>query len=445
MIWKKKSYMTTQELHCDLAVIGKYILPMDDKLSIIKDGAVLVKDGEIIAVGRQKNLKYETKEIIDAGNSIVMPGLINTHTHSAMTYFRGLADDKDLKDWLENYIWPAEGKNVNKDFVRKASELACLEMIKSGTTCFNDMYFFARETLEVADKCGIRAIAGELIIDFPTPSCKNANEAINKNKELIKDFKNEELLRVSMNPHSIYICNENNLREVSRVVKENNLITHIHISETKKEVDDCMNLHGISPVAYLDSIGFLNENLVAAHSVWLSDKDLEIFSERGVKVSHNPISNMKLASGVMPASKMIDKGIVVSLGTDGVASNNTLDLFEEIKIYALLHKVQDLEPTKASAREVITMATINGAKALGWDKEIGSLEVGKQADLITIDLNKPHLQPIYDPYSHLAYAVNGSDVENVIINGRIVMRERVVKTLDEEKVLFDAKQFEIKK
>ncbi len=437
--------MTTQELHCDLAILGKYILPMDKKLSIINDGVVLVREGKVMVVDKQKSLKYKAKEIIDAKNSIVMPGLINTHTHAAMSYFRGLADDLSLGEWLENNIWPAERKNVNENFVQKATELACMEMIKSGTTCFNDMYFFTRKTLEVSEMCGIRAVASEPIVNFPSPSCGDTQKAFEKNKELVKDFKNEELIKISITPHSIYACSKDYLKRSAEFAKENGLILHIHISETKKEVDDCIKEHGMSPVAYLDKIGFLGKNVVSAHSIWLSDDDLDIFAKHNVKISHVPVSNMKLASGIMPITKMAEKDLLISLGTDGVASNNTLDLFEEIKICALLHKVSELEPTKISAREVITMATINGAKTLAWEDKIGSLETGKQADIITISLDKPHLQPIYDPCSHLAYAVNGADVENVVINGRIVMRDREIKTIDEERVLFDAKNFKLEK
>jgi len=432
-------------VNCNLIVKGKYILPMNSELDIIKDGLVVVSENKIVAVGRQSDLedKYKADEVIDAGNSIIMPGLINTHTHAAMVYFRGLADDLPLGEWLENYIWPAEAKYVKKDFVKKASQLACLEMIKSGTTCFNDMYFFEEEIASVSEEAGIRAIIGETITNFSNPSCKTSAETLNKTIELVNNYKNNELIKVVFAPHSVYVCSKESLIKSNKLAKEKNIFLHIHVSETKQEVEDCKKEHGKSPVEYLDEIGFLDKNVIAAHSVWLDKNDLEIYKKRNVKVSHNPISNMKLASGIMSAAEMIDNNIIVGLGTDGAASNNTLDLFSDIRTCALLHKVNKLEPTATNACQVINMATINGARALGLEKEIGSLEKGKQADIITVNLNKPHLIPVYNPYSHLAYCVNGEDINDVIINGKVVMCNRQVKTIDEEKVIAEAGQFKI--
>ncbi len=427
-------------MRCDLIIKGKYVLPMDPDLSIIKDGMVAVEKNNIIAVGEEKELKnkYEAREIIDAGNGIIMPGLINTHTHAAMAYFRGLADDLPLDEWLNNRIWPAEAKFVKPDFVRKSSELACLEMIKSGVSCFNDMYFFQEITAKVAEKAGMRMTAGEGILDFPTPSCKTPDEAMAKTIELAEKFKNSELISIAFAPHSVYACGRDVLIKIKELAEEYNLPVHIHLSETKKEVEDCENKHGRPSVEYLDEIGFLSDRVIAVHGVWLSEKDLEIYKNRGVKASHCPISNMKLASGIAPVPEMLEKGITVGLGADGVASNNTLDLFSDMRACALLHKVSKLNPTVLSAREVVRMAAINGAKVLNLDKKIGSLKAGKRADIITINLDKPHLAPIYDPYSHLVYCASAQDAEDVIINGKIVMRNRVIKTIDEEKVLREA-------
>lgn len=417
---------------------------MNDSLDIIKDGMIVVSKNKIVDVGRQFDLedKYEATEIINTGNSIVMPGLINTHTHAAMVYFRGLADDLPLQEWLEKYIWPAEAKFVSPDFIKKASELACLEMIKSGTTCFNDMYFFEEETAKIAFKSGMRAVIGECILNFPTPSCKTSDETIKKTEELISNFINNELVSVAFAPHSIYTCSKDVLEKVRQTAKDKELI-HIHISETKKEVDDCKKERSKSPVAYLDEIGLLGENVMAAHSIWLDKKDLEIYKKRGVKVSHCPMSNKKLASGIALVPEMLKIGITVSLGTDSVASNNTLDMFSDMRTCALLHKVNKLDPTVVTARQVIKMATIDGARVLELGDKIGSLEVGKRADIITINLNKPHLVPMYDPYSHLAYCVGGEDVNDVIINGKVIMRNREVKTIDEKKILAEANQFSI--
>jgi len=426
-------------MQCDLIVKGKYILPMDNELSIIKDGFVAISENKILALGEANEIKkYQAKEIIDAGNSIVMPGLINTHTHAAMTYFRGLADDLPLDIWLNKHIWPAEAEYVNAEFVKQASELACLEMIKAGVTSYNDMYFFGEAMAEPAIKSNLRALIGITGIDFKDPDL-----ALKEAVELSKKYKNNEFIKIVLAPHAIYTCSKENLLKIKKVAEEENLRIHIHVSETKKEVEDSIKNNGKSPVEYLEELGLLSDKLMAAHSVWLSDNDLEIYKNRGVKVAHCPISNMKLASGVAPLKKMLEMKITVGLGTDGAASNNTLDLFSDMRATALMNKVNNFNPTAISAREVVKMATIDGAKVIGMEKEIGSLEVGKKADMITINLDKPHLTPIYDPYSHLVYCVNADDVENVIVNGKVIMRNKEVKMLDEEKILKQAGEFKI--
>jgi len=430
----------------DLIIKGKYVLPIDADLNIIKDGMVAVSGNKILAVGRAEDLKnqYSADEIIDCGNSIVMPGLINTHTHAAMAYFRGLADDLPLDEWWFKHIRPAEINFVKPKFIKKASELACLEMIKSGITFFNDMYYFSEATAEVCNQVGIRAMLSDAIIDFPAPSYKNADEAISLFKVFYNKYKDDELINISIQPHAIYTCCKKTLVKTKELAQEFNVPVHIHISETKKEVDDCKKQHGKSPVEYLDEIGLLSDKVIAAHSVWLGDNDLEIYKNRGVKVSHCPISNMKLASGIAPVPKMLKQGIAVGIGTDGAASNNTLDLFSEMRACSLLHKASNLDPTVVSLKEIVKMATINGAKVLGLDDKIGSLAAGKRADIVTINLDKPHLIPIYDPYSHLVYCVEPQDVENVVINGRVLMRDRGVKTIDEGKVLREAQNFQLK-
>jgi 5-methylthioadenosine/S-adenosylhomocysteine deaminase len=432
-------------MDCDLIIKGEYVLPIDDKMQIIEDGAVAIMGNTIKKVGSAKEIEKEftAKETIDVGFGIVMPGMINTHTHSAMSYFRGLADDLPLQDWLEKHIWPAEAKYVKPNFVKQATELACLEMIKAGITCFNDMYFFEEETGELAEKIGMRAVIGETALNFPTPSAKNVDEIFAKTISQLEKFKNSDLVKIALAPHAVYTCDEKILRRVAEISQKHNLLVHIHISETKKEVDDCKEKTGLSPVEYLDKIGLLSEKTIAAHSVWLSDKDLDIYKERGVKVSHCPLSNMKLASGIAVLPKMLEKGIFVGLGTDSAASNNTLDLFSDMEACAMLHKVSNLEPTLISAKEVVKMATINGAKVLGLDKKVGSLEVGKKADIITIDLNKPHLLPIHNPYSHLVYCVNSGDVNDVIVDGKVLMKDRGVITIDEAEVLNKAREFKI--
>ena len=424
-------------MNCDLIIKGKYILPMDEKLTVIKDGFIAVSKNKITTLGEINEIgKCQAKKIIDAGNSIIMPGLINTHTHAAMAYFRGLADDLPLDVWLKEHIFPAEAKYVNNEFIKKSGKLSCLEMIKSGTTCFNDMYFFGQEILaEVVKTAGLRALLG---LDL-----KNPGYSVERVIEIAKQFKDDEFIKIALAPHSVYVCPREILEKVKQAAKAENLRVHIHVSETKKEVEDSIKNNGKSPVEYLDELGLLSDKLMAAHSVWLSDNDLEIYKNRGVKVAHCPVSNMKLASGVAPVEKMLKSEISVGLATDGAASNNTQDLFTEMRVCALLHKVSNLNPAVVSAREVVKMATINGAKVIGMEKEIGSLEVGKKADIITVGLNKPHLMPIYDPYSHLVYCANGADVKNVIVNGKVIMKNREVKTLDEDKILAEAVKFKI--
>ncbi len=371
-----------------------------------------------------------------------MPGLISTHTHAAMAYFRGLADDLPLKEWLEKHIWPAEAKYVNQDFIKQASRLACLEMIKSGVTCFNDMYFFEEETASIASQRGMRACVGEAILDFPTASCKNPEDALKKTEEMILRYKDSELISVAVAPHSIYVCSKENLIKAKKLANKYSVNLHMHISETKKENEDCLRDNKKSPVKYLDEFGILDNKTIAAHSIWLDNADIEIYKNRQIKISHCPISNMKLASGVMNFEKMNESNLTISLGTDGAASNNTLDLFSEMRVCALLHKVNNLNSEIASSGEVVKMATINGAKTLDMDNKIGSLEIGKKADIITINLDKPHLSPIYNPYSHLVYAVNSADVENAIINGKIIMHDRNVLGVDEDKILREACKFQ---
>lgn len=426
-------------MQCDLVIRGKYILPMDERLSIIKDGFVAVSENKIVAVGPGSEIAdYQAEETIDAGNSIIMPGLINTHTHAAMAYFRGLADDLPFGVWLNERIWPAEAKYVSEQFVARSGELSCLEMIKSGTTCFNDMYFFGQAMAELAIRSNLRTLIGITVVNF-----KNLDQTLKEAVELSGQYKNNEYIKITLAPHSVYACSRDTLEKVKQTAEANDLRVHIHVSESEKEIIDCKKTHDKSPVEYLDELGLLTDKLIAAHSIWLSDSDLEIYKSREVSVAHCPVSNMKLTAGIAPLNKILKLGIAVGLGTDGAASNNTLDLFADMRVCALLHKINNFDPTVVNARELIQMATINGAKVIGLDKEIGSLEIGKKADIITIDLNKPHLSPLYDPYSHLVYCANGADVENVIVNGKIIMRNRQVKTLDEEKILRQAREFKI--
>ncbi len=421
---------------------AKYILTMDKSSTLVKDGVLVISRDKILDIGREKEMlgKYQTEEVIDFGNSIIMPGMINTHTHAAMTYFRGLADDLDLDDWLAKHIWPAEGKFVNADFVKNASELACLEMIEAGVTTFSDMYFFARVTAGVVERAGMRAMLGESVIDFSTPSAVDPDETLRMNDELVIKYKDNPKINISLCAHSIYTCNEETLAKVLKNREKNNLPIHIHVSETEKENKECLEKYGMSPVAYLDKLGLLNERTILAHSVWMEKGDIEILEKRKVKISHNPISNMKLASGIMPLKKMHGK-LTIGLGTDGVASNNTLDIFSEMRATALIHKVINKDASFLPAKEVVRMATIDGARVLGLDKDTGSLEIDKQADLISVNLNKARLAPIFNPYSHLVYATESSDVENTMVAGEFLMRDKKVVTMNVGRILSNANEF----
>jgi len=421
----------------DLILYGGTVLTVDREDRAIEDGAVAVADGKIAAIGSAREIagSFFAPEKIDAKGDIIMPGLINTHTHLAMSIFRGVADDAILGEWLSEYIFPLEDKFVNKDSAYWGSLLACAEMILSGTTAFCDMYFFEKETGRAAEKIGMRGVIGEGIA-----TVANKDKEIWKKKrtlslELMKKFKNSNLISVGIKPHSPYACTPHVLKEAKGFAEENNLLYVIHLAETKKEYTDFMKNKKMTPVQYLDWLGVLNENTLTAHAVWMGKNDFEILRDRRVKISHCPQSNMKLGSGIAPIAKMLRNNITVSLGTDGAASNNALDMFCEMKNAALLAKVAALDASALSAKETVRMATIEGAKALGKEDEIGSLETGKKADIIIINKNRPHLTPIYDYYSHLAYCAIGSDISDSIIDGKVVMRKRKIQNIDIDEVM----------
>ncbi len=368
---------------------------------------------------------------INAKNKIVMPGLINCHTHSPMSIYRGLADDTALFEWLNNHIWPVEREFINEENIKLASELSIAEMIRSGTTTFNDMYFHSDITEKAADSAGIRSVLGEAVIDIPVPIYK-----VSENHWATKALggNTESLSIPALVPHSPYSCSKNMLKKIKEFSKKNGIMIHTHISETKTEVELFLKETGKTPVEYLDSIGFLNENIIAVHCVVLSDNDISLLSKRKVKIVHCPQSNLKLGSGIARIKKMKEAGLIIALGTDGPASNNTLDMFSEMKTASLLHKGVNEDPLFLTAKEIFNLATIDAAKVLGIDKITGSLETGKKADIIILDTGSAHMTPMYDPYSHIVYSANGSDVETVIVNGKILMENRKLTTLDEIKI-----------
>lgn len=415
----------------DILIKNGILITMDNQRRILKNFSVAIDEGRIVEIG--ESIKGETDIVIDAGKKIVMPGLINTHTHLAMTLFRGIADDVPLMTWLKEVIWPIEGK-LEAKHVYAGSLLGCLEMIKSGTTCFNDMYFFLDEVAKSIQESGMRGVISHAMFDFGDEG--KAEAALRQGEANIRKYSAEgSRVRAFFGPHAPYTCSEELLIKTKELADRCSTGIHIHVAETKEEVRNSQRDKGMPPFEYLEKIGFLGPNVVAAHSTWTSNKEIEILGRHGIKIAHNPTCNMKLASGVARVPEFLEKGIVVSLGTDGAASNNSLDMFDDLKTCALVHKLCNKDPSLIPAQKVLEFATINGAKALGMEKEIGSIEVGKRADVILIDLNKPHLTPLTNPVSHLVYAAFGSDVDTVIVDGKLVMQGRQVKTLDEEKVL----------
>lgn len=426
----------------DLLIAGGLVVTMDGAQRVIEDGSIAVHNGEIIAVGNTAEMKaaYTATRTINAAGKLVMPGLINTHTHAAMTMFRGMADDLPLATWLEQHIWPAEAEFISARSVRTGANLALAEMIRSGTTTFNDMYFFADEVALAAKKAGVRALLGEPVIDFPTPSSATPADALAKTEELARTWKNDPLINISVTPHSPYLCAPGVLKAARNLADKLALPLHIHVSETRKEVDDIRSKYGVTPFEHLDKVGFFGGTVIAAHAVYPTAREIGLMAARKVGVAHNPVSNMKLASGVAPLPEMRKAGVMVGLGTDGAASNNNLNMFKEMHAAALLQKVSRLEPTDMSALETVEAATIGGARVLGMDAQIGSLEAGKRADLIMINLDRPHLVPVYNVYSHIVYAMQASDIDTVLIDGKTVMQDKKLLTLNEAQIMREAKE-----
>jgi 5-methylthioadenosine/S-adenosylhomocysteine deaminase len=421
----------------DLIITGGKILLMDQQNTHLENAAIVVNDNDIVAIGDSKDIekKYRAPKTIDAQNSLIMPGFVNCHTHAAMTCFRGIADDLELMDWLNNYIFPAEAKNVNKHLAYWGTMLACAEMIKSGTTTFKDMYIFEDETARAAKEAGMRCLVGEVLFDFPSPNVKTPEEGLAYTRMLLEKWVDDPLINIIVEPHALYTCSPSLLTEAKKLADEFNAPVGIHLLENKEERDQLKEKFGKSAVSFLQDIGYLDDKFIAFHCVCLDDEDINIFAKNNCKVVHNPASNMKLASGIAPVPDMLKAGVTVGLGTDGCASNNNLDMIKDMSLAAKLHKVARLDPTVMDARTVIRMATIEGAKVLGMEKITGSLEVGKNADIIIIGLEKPHLTPLYNEYSHLVYAASGADVDTVIINGKVVMENRQLLTIDEKEVM----------
>ena len=429
-----------------LIVHNGTVITLDAAKRVIENGAVAIDGSDIVAVDTDDAIRRQFRgtETIDAGGQVIMPGLVNTHTHAPMVLLRGLADDLALQDWLTKYIFPAEGKLVSPEFVRVGTRLAALEMIESGTTTFADMYYFEEEIAKETKAAGLRGVLAQTVIQFPVADAKTPADSLARAEAFIEQFKGDPLITPAVGPHAFYTLDGPTLKAARALSKRHGVPTLIHLAETRDEIQTARERLATSPVAYLDSLGLLGPGLLAAHAVWVNDADIAVLKARGASVSHNPESNMKLASGVAPVTGYLRAGVAIGLGTDGAASNNDLDMFEAMRMASFLAKLQTMDPSAVSAATALEMATIGGARALGLDRQIGSLEPRKRADLLVVSMRAARQTPVYDPVSHLVYTTRGDDVLDTIVHGRVLMRDRKVLSLDADSVLKDARAMAVK-
>src|SRR5579883_48829 len=423
---------------------ARYVVTMDAQHRLIENGAIAISGQRILAVGPRADIDrhYQPRQRVDPPNALIMPGLINSHTHAAMSLLRGIADDMKLQDWLEKFIFPAEAKNVSPDFVLWGSRLACLEMMLSGTTTFVDMYYFEDRVAQAAQEAGLRGVLGETILRFKSPDSPTPKDALAYTEKFIQQYKNDPLIVPAPAPHAIYTNDDADLRAARKLANKYSVPLIIHLSETKTENEDAIRVRGMTPTRLLDALGVLDGPTIAAHGVWLDDTDMQILKAHGTGIAHCPSSNMKLASGIAPVVKLLAAGIPVGLGTDDPAgSNNDFDLMEEMNLAADLQKVATGDPRVLPAEKAVEMATIEGARVAGLEKQIGSLEPGKRADLITLRLDRPHAVPMYNVYSQIVYALKASDVQDVAVNGKPIVRDGRPLTLDPALIEAKAKEY----
>jgi len=428
----------------DLLIAGGTVVTMDAHKSVLEDGAILIRGTTIEAIGPRAELqaRYPQARKIDARGRIIFPGFINTHTHAAMTLFRGLANDVTLEDWLEHSIFPAEAKNVTEDFCVWGTRLAALEMIEGGTTTFADMYYFEEAVARETKAAGLRGVLGESVIDFSVPDSRSVDQSLAQIEKYLEHWKGDPLIRAAVAPHSAYTCSADTLKRAAALARRYNAPLLIHVLETRHERDESQEKHHMSSVAWLDSLGFLGPDVLAAHCVWVDDADIKMLAARGVGCAHNPASNMMLASGVAPVPAMLAAGVRLGLGTDGPAgSGNTLDMMDAMDLAAKLQKVSKLDPRALTAWQALEMATIGGARALHLEREIGSLEAGKQADIILLRADAAHAVPAYDVASSIVYSMKASDVDTVIVAGRVLMEGRRMLTLDPPSILAKSREY----
>ena len=432
---------TADDPRIDLLVRGDYVVTMDDSGTIIEDGAIAIDDGVILAIGPADEIEaeYAASETLAGDGRIVMPGLINGHSHAAMTLLRGVADDLALMDWLENYIFPAEVAFVDPEFVRIGTELACWEMIRGGTTTFVDMYYYPDTIAEVVDSCGMRALISATVIDQRSPDAENADDSLTKGVGFIERWQGRSSrITPIFGPHANYTLNAEQLAATRAAAMELGAPISIHVSESPFELQYSQDTYGMTSIELYESIGFFEGPTIAAHVVWPTEKEIPILRDRKVGVIHNPTSNMKIASGISPVTEMLAAGVRVGLGTDGAASNNDLDMWEEMRLAALLQKVDRMDPEALPATTVLSMATSGGATAIGLGDRIGSLEAGKRADLIQVAFEDVHHIPTYDVISHLVYVSDEQDVASVLVDGKVLMKDRKILTIDTDRVKREA-------
>ena len=428
----------------DLLVTGATIVTMDEARHVYEDGALVVQGDAIVAVGPAAKLEaeYSAAQRVDARGKLIIPGLINGHTHAAMVLMRGLIDDVTLDDWLRKYIFPAEARNVTEDYVRWGSRLALAEMIRSGTTTFADMYYFEDAVAEETKAAGMRGVLGETWIDFPVPDNKNEAEMAAYSEKFLQKWQGDPLIHAAVAPHSIYTCSEKTLKDSAALARKYHAPILIHVAEMRKEFVDSIAKNGVTPVQYLERIEILGPDVVAAHCIWTDNTDMKILAERHVGCVHNPSSNMMLASGVAPVVDQRAAGVHVGLGTDGPAgSNNDLNMMEEMDLASKLQKTYRVDPRALGAKGALEMATIEGARALHMDKEIGSLEAGKKADFVILRLDAPNAVPMFDVYSLIVYSLKASEVERVVVAGKTLLKDGKVQTVDEAAAMAKAKEY----
>lgn len=434
----------TQAHRIELIVVGDYVVSMDEAGTVYRNGAVAIDENLIIAIGPAEQIlaDYSAAETLDGENRIVLPGLVNGHSHAAMTLLRGVADDLALMDWLNNYIFPAEVEFVDAEFVRIGTELACWEMIRGGTTTFVDMYYFPDTIADVVDRCGLRAMISATVIDQRSPDAENASDSINKGNAFIERWlgRNGRITPI-FGPHANYTLNSEQLSATRAAAMQYGIPISIHLSESPFEVQYSKDTYGMTSIDLLESIGFFEGPTIAAHVVWPTEEEIPILASRKVGVIHNPTSNMKIASGIAPVAAMLEAGVRVGLGTDGAASNNDLDMWEEMRLASLLQKVDRMNPEVLSATTVLTMATRGGATAIGLGDRIGSLEVGKRADVIQVAFDDVHHVPTYDVVSHLVWVSDEQDVASVVVDGKVLMTDGEFRTIDTARIAAEANAF----